>query len=320
MAGTALMALGAAVLATLILAGAWPLAAARRRRTLGRRLQQIGAPLRQEDPEEAAETGQGIFRSEQRKGWLAARVEARYPLLVAGKALMTACGCGAGGALGMWLALTVVLQVEGGWLPMVLAAAAMAASMQAALIVLQARQGKRFTEQFPEVVDQIVQLSRTGMPPLEALSTVVDDLPTPTRGVLEAVRDRLSAGLDADRSMRAVARRVRIPEFTLFCAVLRLQRRAGGGVSEALGNLSRTLRERRKIALKAHGATAQTRLTLLVLVLLPVVVLAMQRITAPASLEILFNTPDGVMILRIAVGLIATGIMVAWALITRGAR
>ena len=170
------------------------------------------------------------------------------------------------------------------------------------------------------MVDQIVQLSRTGMPPLEALSNVVQDIPPPIQGVMEAVRNGLAAGLDADRTMKTVAARVRLPEFTLFCAVLRLQRRAGGGVSEALGNLARGLRERRKTALKAHSSTAQSRLTLMVLILLPVVVLVMQKFTAPETVDILFNTPNGLFVLRLGIGLIATGVGVAYLLIARGTR
>ena len=155
---------------------------------------------------------------------------------------------------------------------------------------------------------------------LEAISGVVPDAPQPTRGVLEAVHDRLMAGLDADRTMKAVATRVRIPEFTLFCAVLRLQRRAGGKVSDALGNLSGTLRERRKTALKAHSSTAQTRLTLLVLVLLPIAVLVMQKFTSPGSIDILLDTPSGLTVLRVGVGLIAFGLAIAYLLGSRATR
>ncbi len=120
--------------------------------------------------------------------------------------------------------------------------------------------------------------------------------------------------------MKTMATRVRISEFTLLCAVLRLQRRAGGGVAEALGNLAGGLRERRKTALKAHSSTAQSRLTLVILMLLPIVVLVMQKFTAPETVDILFNTPNGLFVLRIGIGLIAAGVGVAYLLIARGTR
>ena len=284
------------------------------------RIRRVAAPIAEDSGAPEAEIIQSVFRTERKRAWLWDWIEARYPLLEGPRAVgITAC-VAVGIGVGLYLVLRIVLRVPAGPELTACLLGAMAVGCYGALAWLQARQAKRFTEQFPEIVDQIVQLSRTGIPPLEAISSVMTDVPQPTRGVLEAVHDRLMAGLDADRTMKAVATRVRIPEFTLFCAVLRLQRRAGGRVSEALGNLSRTLRERRKTALKAHSSTAQTRLTLLVLVLLPIVMLVMQKFTSPGSIDILLDTPSGLTVLRFGIGLIAFGLAIAYLLGSRAAR
>ena len=134
------------------------------------------------------------------------------------------------------------------------------------------------------------------------------------------MRDGLLAGLDADIALRMACDRVRIAEFTLFAAVIRLQRRAGGGISGAFSNLAETLRERRKTALKAHASTAQTRLTLLVLMLMPVLVLVSQKFIAPQSVEILFGTEQGTTLLRWGTGLIVAGLLVARSIAARAMR
>ena len=305
--------------ACLLAMGAWALVYVRES-ALKPRIQKVAAPMADDGDAPGVEIAQSVFRTERKRAWLWDRIEARYPLLQGPRAVGVAGGVAAGVGTGLWAVMRLVLQVSGGpWLTLGILGG-MVASGYGALVWLQAREAKKFTQQFPEVVDQIVQLSRTGMPPLEAVSNVVPDVPPPIQGVLEAVRNGLAAGLDADRTMKTVAARVRIPEFTLFCAVLRLQRRAGGGVSEALGNLTGTLRERRKTALKAHSSTAQTRLTLIVLILLPIVVLAMQKFTAPETVDILFNTPNGLFVLRIGIGLIALGVGVAYLMIARGTR
>ena len=316
--GTAVVIAG--FLAACLLAGsAWVLVYVRTS-ALKPRIQRIAAPMADDDDAVGIEIAQSVFRTERKRAWLWDRIESWYPLLQGPRAVGVAGGVAAGVGVGLWAVMRIVLQIPGGpWLTLGILGG-MIASGYGALIWLQAREAKKFTQQFPEVVDQIVQLSRTGMPPLEALSNVVPDVPPPIQGVLEAVRNGLAAGLDADRTMRTVAARVRIPEFTLFCAVLRLQRRAGGGVSEALGNLTRTLRERRKTALKAHSSTAQTRLTIVVLILLPIVVLTMQKFTAPETVDILFNTPNGLFVLRIGIGLIAVGVAIAYLMVARGTR
>ena len=79
---------------------------------------------------------------------------------------------------------------------------------------------------------------------------VAEDAPKPVEPVLRDVCDALVAGLDPDTALRTTTDRLRLAEFTMFAAVIRLQRRSGGGVSVAFANLSKTLRDRRKTALK----------------------------------------------------------------------
>ena len=136
--------------------------------------------------------------------------------------------------------------------------------------------------------------------------------------VLREVTDALLAGLDPDTALGMVSERIRLPDFTLFAAVIRLQRRAGGSISTAFTNLSDTLRERRTTALKAKASTAQTRLTLVVLMAMPPLVLAVQSMTSPESIDLLLNTEDGQTLLQLGIALIAAGLIVARQLGARG--
>ncbi len=287
------------------------------------RLRLAAAPLAGPGTEALAAAGEeSIFRPQRGRSRLAGLrdlVERRYPLIEAGRSLPIAIGCGLAAAAGAWFSLWF-LRVPSGWWTFPAAVAAGVAGVWYALAWLQAQQTALFIRHFPEVVDQIVRLAGAGVPALEAIGEVAEDAPAPVGPVLVTVRDRLLAGLDADTALRTVAARVRIPEFTMFAAVIRLQRRAGGGISAAFSNLAKTLRERRQTALKAHASTAQTRLTLLVLTLMPVVVLVGQKFVAPQSVEILFGTERGTTLLRWGVGLIVAGLIVARGIAARGAR
>ena len=243
----------------------------------------------------------------------------RYPLVHPPKAFALALAAGAGSAAFAGFSLWF-LKVPGGWWTVPILWAAGAFGVWQALKAQQARLEAAFIRQFPEVVDQIVRLAGAGVPAVEALSVVAADATEPVKPVLQEVCDALQAGLDADRALRIAADRVRMAEFTLFAAVLRLQRRAGGGISGAFANLAATLRERSKAALKAHASTAQTRFTLLILTVMPVLVLIGQRFTAPESVEMLFGTEQGVTLLRIGTGLIVTGLLVARFIAARAAR
>ncbi|MXW36108.1 MAG: hypothetical protein F4Z60_11695 [Chloroflexi bacterium] len=290
-------------------------------KALRKRLQLVAAPLSGHVSVEELAPEESIFRPARPRSrlvWLLGWVEARYPLVDAPRALpqVLAIGVLVGG--GAWVAMWV-LGMAGWWLAPAAAIAGVGGAWYA-LGRLQDKLERQFIQQFPEIVDQIVRLSGAGLPPLEALSSVAEDAQKPVQPVLREVTDALLAGLDADTALGMVSERIRLAEFTLFAAVIRLQRRAGGGISAAFSNLAETLRERRTLLLKAKASTAQTRLTLVVLMLMPPLVLAVQSMTAPESVDMLFNTERGQTLLQLGVGLIVAGLLVARHLSARGAR
>ena len=325
----ALLAAGAVAALALVIVGlvfAWRRDKRRyigRDRRLERRLRRVAAPLA--DPAAAqvkAAGAESIFRKREERARLTfiwRPLERLYPLVDAPRALATAAGAGAGAAAFAGFALWF-LKVPAGWWTLPALCAAGGFGGWQAMRWQQAQREAAFIRQFPEIVDQIVRLAAAGVPSVEALTVVAADTPEPVRPVLTEVCDALTAGLDADRALRLAAERVRLAEFTLFAAVLRLQRRSGGAVSAAFANLSATLRERNKTVLKVRASTAQTRITLLILTVMPVLVLIAQKYTAPQSVEMLLGTEAGTTLLRVGVGLIVSGLLVARAIAARTAR
>ena len=319
-----ILALAAAGIMGLVLLGSWAGVTAWRRsrdKNLRPRLRRAAAPLTGAAASEVkAGAGESIFRKVEGRSWLSwlwIPIESRYPLVDARRAFPLAVGAGFAAAALCWFSIWF-LKIPAQWWTLPASGLAGAGGAWYALQWQEARREAEFVRQFPEIVDQIVRLAGAGVPSVEALSVVTEDAPEPVQPILRSVCDALLAGLDADTALRMATERVRLAEFTMFAAVLRLQRRSGGGVSVAFTNLSTTLRERRKDALKAHASTAQTRLTLLVLTLMPVVVLLVQKYMAPASVEMLFGTEQGATLLQWGTGLIVAGLLVARTIAARG--
>ncbi len=286
---------------------------------LERRLRRAAAPLAGAVAAEVPEGEESIFLTRERRTRLRRFIESGYPLLDARRAVPRAVVAGASAVGAAWFSLWF-LRVPWGWWTLPLLVLVGIGAVWYALGWMQARRETEFVRRFPEIVDQVVRLAGAGVPALEAVSVAAADAPDPVGPVLRDVRDGLLAGLDADTALRMAADRLRLSEFTLFAAVIRLQRRAGGGISTAFSNLAATLRERRGTALKAHASTAQTRLTLLVLSVMPVAVLIIQKFSAPKSVEILFGTEDGLTLLRWGTGLIVMGLLVARGIASRAMR
>ena len=295
-----------------------------RQRAVSRRLRRVAAPLTGRtvapdrasapEPEEVI-----IVQTRARQGGIWDKIEARCPLIHLPSTLPKALGLGLLGGAAAVAALWFVRVPFGWWTLPSFAVAAVAATMLA-FSWFQRRALDQFLAKFPEAVDHTVRLSATGVPVFEAVASVVEEAPHPVKPVLGMFADQLLAGIDPDDAARATSHRFRIPELTMFMAVIRLQRRSGGAVAAAFSNLSVTLRERRQASLKAKASTAQTRFTLLILTVLPAILLAVQQYTSPEAIDILFNTESGVQLLRWGLALIAFGIYIARAIAASAAR
>ena len=286
-------------------------------KALDRRLRLVARPLSKDtgaDDAGEAEVEISVFRQRRAKSWLLDPLEQRFSMVDVRKALPKVIALGGLGAVVAGLAamfagfgLLAALAVPVGGL----------GAGYGILSMQDSGQRTAFNSLFPDVVDHIVRLIRSGLPSVEAISVAAEESQPPVNGVMREISEGISAGLDPETVIRATAARVRIPEFSLFAAAVCLQRATGGGISEALGNLSATLRSRLQAAAKAHSSTAQTRLTLLILALVPVAVLVGQNFTSPESVAILFTTDSGHSLLRYGVGLIVCGILVARSLSAR---
>ena len=288
-------------------------------RELQRRLNRVAATLKGGTLPTATTGGSvSVFREQRSKSRLVERLEHQFPMIDVRKARPKAVWLGVLGALatGLGAALTGF-----GLFAMLFFLLAGGLGCSWAVLAMQdTGQRNEFTRIFPETTDQVVRLVRAGVPSMEAISIVAQDAPPPVDGVMREIASAVAAGLDPETAIRSTAARIRIPAFSLFSAAICLQMTTGGGISGALGNLSATLRARHDVTLKAKSSTAQTRLTLAIISLIPVVVLAIQNFTNPQVIETLFHTESGGTLLRYGVGLILTGLLVARSLSARVGR
>jgi tight adherence protein B len=111
----------------------------------------------------------------------------------------------------------------------------------------------------------------------------------------------------------AVARlpeRVPVPEANFFAIVVSVQQRAGGNLSEALGNLSRVLRDRRKMKGKINAMSMEAKASAAIIGALPAVVMILVYITSPNYIMLLFTEQLGNVILGASAVWMTIGIFV----------
>jgi tight adherence protein B len=111
----------------------------------------------------------------------------------------------------------------------------------------------------------------------------------------------------------AVARlpdRVPTPEANFFAIVIAIQQRAGGNLAEALGNLSRVLRERKQMKGKIGAMSMEAKASAVIIGSLPVVVMILVWISSPGYIMLLFTDKLGNLILGASIVWMTIGILV----------
>ncbi|RFC64988.1 pilus assembly protein [Fulvimarina endophytica] len=169
---------------------------------------------------------------------------------------------------------------------------------------------KAFSNHFPTAIDLIVRGVKAGLPLNDTLRTVVSDVPEPVAGEFRKIIEAQQVGVPLGEACERLYNQIPLPETNFFAIVITIQAQAGGNLSEALGNLSRVLRDRRRMRQKIDAVSMEAKASATIIGAIPVCVALMIHFTAPDYLSALFHDARGNIIL-LGCGLwMATGILV----------
>ena len=184
--------------------------------------------------------------------------------------------------------------------------------------LLEDNKRTEFNDRLLLAMDDFQRMVRFGIPTLQALNSVTDAAESPLKEVLRNVMLEAALGVPLERAMAREAHRVRMGELAMLAAILSTQASTGGNLSEAVGNLAEMLRERKDNRTKMKSSTAESRLTLVILGIVPFLGIGMQVPTQPELLETLLN--EGRHLLGIGLGLIFTGFAVSYLMLRSAQR
>src|SRR6202012_1738045 len=128
-----------------------------------------------------------------------------------------------------------------------------------ALGFLKRRREKAFLKALPDAVDVIVRGIKAGLPLFESLKVVAADSPEPLRSEFLAIIETQAIGMPLGEACARLFDRMPVPEANFFGIVIVIQQKSGGNLSEALGNLSKVLRDRKKMAEKIQAMSMEAK-------------------------------------------------------------
>jgi tight adherence protein B len=179
-----------------------------------------------------------------------------------------------------------------------------------ALSFLKKRREAKFLAAFPDAVDVIVRGIKAGLPLLDSLKLIATDAEEPVRSEFRAIIETQTIGMPIGEACLKLYESIPVAEANFFGIVISIQQRAGGNLSEALGNLSRVLRDRKKMKAKIQAMSMEAKASASIIGALPIAVMALVWITSPAYIDLLWTDPLGHVMIGCSAAWMLTGVLV----------
>jgi tight adherence protein B len=178
------------------------------------------------------------------------------------------------------------------------------------LSFLKKRREKQFLAALPDAVDVIVRGIKAGLPLFESIKVVAADAPDPLRSEFNAIIETQAIGIPLGEACTRLYDRMPVPEANFFGIVISIQQKSGGNLSEALGNLSKVLRDRKKMAEKIQAMSMEAKASAGIIGSLPPIVMLLVYLSTPGYISLLWTHPTGQLMLVGCVVWMSLGIMV----------
>ncbi len=178
------------------------------------------------------------------------------------------------------------------------------------LSFLKKRREKAFLRALPDAVDVIVRGIKAGLPLFESIKVVAADAPEPLKGEFLAIIETQAIGMPLGEACARLFDRMPVPEANFFGIVISIQQKSGGNLSEALGNLSKVLRDRKKMAEKIQAMSMEAKASAGIIGSLPPIVMLLVYLSTPDYIALLWTHPTGQLMLVGCVIWMSIGIFV----------
>lgn len=165
---------------------------------------------------------------------------------------------------------------------------------------LRKRRITKFIDEFPNAVDVIIRGVRAGLPLGDCLRVIANEAQEPVRGEFRAIVEAQALGLSAGEAVERLVERVPVAEANFFAIVIAIQQKSGGNLSEALSNLSRVLRDRKKMKQKIKAMSSEAKASAGIIGSLPFIVTLLVYFSSPKYIELLWTTSTGRVVLGIS--------------------
>ncbi|KMN18840.1 type II secretion system F family protein [Pseudomonas weihenstephanensis] len=217
--------------------------------------------------------------------------------------------------IGLWAGVITVAGLLGGWSFFIASVLLPPLLLRVFISWRYHRRVRRMVEQLPQLLDHCVRSLKAGRTLADAVLLAIEASSDPLKTGISRVSRNVQLGVSLPDAVQDFAQLYEREEFRLFALGLRVNHRYGGNASELLENLIVLIRERDQGARQLKAMTGETRITAIVLGVLPILLLAYFSLTNPGYLPKLWNDPAGQHLLLAALAMQVMGSLALWRMV-----
>jgi len=169
---------------------------------------------------------------------------------------------------------------------------------------------QKFERQLPDGLDLMARALRAGHAFTSGMRLAADEFDDPLGPEFEATLEEINFGVSVSDALKNLASRIDCPDLRFFVVSTILQRDTGGNLAEIIESIAHVIRERYKLRGKIRVLSAEGKLSAVILIAIPLVIVLVLRLMNPEYITPLLTTPEGRVLMGLAVFMMVIGIFV----------
>ncbi len=150
-----------------------------------------------------------------------------------------------------------------------------------------------FLNDFADAIDVMVRGLKAGLPVTDAMKVIASEQGPPVGPEFTEIVEGQRVGITIDQGVERMVERMPLPEVQFLAIVMAIQSKTGGNLSEALNNLSKVLRDRKKMKAKIRSVSQEAKSSAAIIGSLPFCIIGALAVLNPEYLMPLIDTKAG---------------------------
>ncbi|MFC3692756.1 type II secretion system F family protein [Chenggangzhangella methanolivorans] len=175
---------------------------------------------------------------------------------------------------------------------------------------LKKRRIAKFLTGLPDGVEIILRGLKAGLPLGDCMRVVANETQEPVKTEFRKIIEEQTVGIPLAEAVGKLYERMPVAEANFFAIVIAIQSKAGGSLSDALGNLAKVLRDRKKIKQKIASLSMEAKASASIIGALPIITIGVISMTSPDYMNQMFSTDIGRFMLAGSAAWMLCGVLV----------